>query len=75
MGYWMHKIVYSVENNKIIQMYSLYCSNKSENKKYSILFEESRIRIRYFVVTMMNIFYGYNHEITIIFTIDQSKIK
>ena len=35
--------------------------------------EESRIIIRYFVVTMTNIFYGYNPDITIIFTIDQSK--
>ena len=41
----MYKIVYSVENNKIIQMYSLYCSNKSENSKYSILLKNQELEL------------------------------
>ena len=41
----MHKIVYSVENNKIIQMYSLYCSIKSENRKYSILLKNQELEL------------------------------
>ena len=41
----MYKIVYSVENNKIIQMYSLYCLNKSENRKYSILLKNQELEL------------------------------
>ena len=41
----MHKIVYSVENNKIVQMYSLYCSDKSENRKYSILLKNQELEL------------------------------
>ena len=41
----MYKIVYSVENNNIIQMYSLYCSDRSENKKYSILLKNQELEL------------------------------